>query len=160
MLHLIPAPVHRALLPIAYKFRQRWRRWRKTPIAGCTVIVTDLEGNLLLLRHSYGADAWAMPGGGMAAGENPEDAARREVLEEVGIDLGNLKSLGTMNEEVAHSSHTAYLFSAVTDAHPKPDMREVIEARFFPIHSLPEPLNNKTRARIKHWQDLRRGRPN
>jgi len=27
----LPAPLHRALLPLAHILRHRWRRWRKAP---------------------------------------------------------------------------------------------------------------------------------
>jgi len=36
---------------------------------------------------------------------------------------------------------------------PKPDRREVVEARFFPTHSLPEPLSPHTSARLRFFQD-------
>ncbi len=156
MLHLIerllPAPIHRALLPIAFRIRHRWRRWRKAELAGCCVIISNLSGGVLLLRHSYGPRVWALPGGGMGKGEDPEDAARREVREELGITLGKLQSLGIIEEEVSGSRHIAHLFVATCDARPKPDNREVIEARFFPTHSLPEPLGRITRQRIDIWR--------
>ncbi len=106
----------------------------------------------MLLRHSYGPKVWALPGGGINRGEDPEDAARREVKEELGITLGKMRELSVSNEVVSGSKHTAYLFAAITDARPKPDRREVIEARFFPSHSLPEPLGRITRARIEIWR--------
>lgn len=159
MLHLIerllPAPIHRALLPMAHNLRHRWRRWRGTPLAGVTVIVTNLAGDVLLLRHSYGPETWALPGGGMSRGEAPEQAARREMREELGLELDLLEPLGTLEEELSGSPHTAHIFTAISDARPKPDGREVIEAKFFPTHSLPEPLSGLTRARIAAWKDYR-----
>lgn len=152
MLFWLPAPLHRALLPIAYRIRQRWRRWRKVPLRGCAVVITNLSGDVLLLRHSYGPDAWSLPGGGIDPGEAPEAAARREVKEELGLTLGVVESLGTSEEEVSGSPHTSYLFMSVVDARPRPDGREVTEARFFPSHSLPEPLAPVTRARIQIWR--------
>ncbi len=161
MLHLIekllPAPLHRALLPVAFRIRHLWRRWRKTELAGCCVIVSNLSGGVLLLRHSYGPDVWALPGGGIGKGEAPEAAARREVQEELGMTLGALERLGAIEEEVSGSRHIAHLFAATCDARPQPDKREVIEARFFPTHSLPEPLGRITSERIAIWRTHRRG---
>ncbi len=154
----IPAPLHRALLKIAHRLRHRYRAWRKAPISGSSVIVTDLYGSILLVRHSYGPDAWCIPGGGVGWKENPEDAARREVEEEVGITLGELTSLGSTEDVISGSRHTSHLYHAVVDAMPRADGREVIEARFFPPYSLPEPLSSNTRMRVEAWRDTVRGK--
>lgn len=148
----LPAPLHRALLPLAHAVRHHWRRWRKVPIAGVSVIITNIGGDVLLLKHSYGPAVWSLPGGGLALGEDPKDAARREVREELGIDLARIEPIGTLDEQLSGSPHTAHIFAAVCDQRPRPDRREVIEARFFPSHSLPEPLGETTRARIAVWR--------
>lgn len=148
----LPAPLHRALLPLAHAVRHYWRRWRKAPIAGVSVIITNLGGDVLLLKHSYGPDVWGLPGGGIAAGEDPLEAARREVREELGIELARIEPIGKLEEVLSGSPHTAYLFAATCDQRPQPDGREVTVARFFPSHSLPEPLGSITRARIAAWK--------
>ena len=152
MLDWIPAPLHRALLPIASQIRHIWRKWRKAPLAGCAVVITNLDGDVLLLRHSYGPKVWALPGGGVEFGEEPADAARREVREELGLTLVKLEALGILEETVSGSPHTGYLFTSVSNQHPVPDGREIIEARFFPSHSLPEPLGRVSRERIDVWR--------
>ena len=149
----LPAPIHRALLPLAFRVRHGWRKWRKAEFSGCCVVISNLSGGVLLLRHSYGPKVWALPGGGIGKGEDPADAARREVQEELGMKLGRLDVLGTIKEQVSGSLHTAHLFAAVCDARPKPDNREIVEARFFPTHSLPEPLGRITRQRINIWRE-------
>ncbi len=152
MLHLVPAPIHRALMPLAHFARHNWRRWRKTPIAGVSVIITNLGGDVLLLKHSYGPQVWSVPGGGLGRGEDPQAAARREVFEELGMELTRIDLVGTLDEVLSGSPHTAYIYAAVCDRQPRPDGREVTEARFFPSHSLPEPLGETTRARIAVWR--------
>lgn len=149
---ILPAPLHRALLPLAHALRHRWRLWRKTPIAGVSVIVTNLAGDVLLLKHSYGQQVWSLPGGGLGRGEDPLAAARREVREELGVDLARLEPVGTLEEVLSGSPHTAHIFTGVCDRQPRPDRREVTEARFFPSHSLPEPLGETTRRRIAVWR--------
>lgn len=161
MLHLIeklvPASVHRALLPTVHKLRHRWRKWRGVPLAGVSVVLVNPAGEILLLRHSYGPKVWALPGGGLGANEVASDAAIREVEEELGIALDAVQELGTLKEEISGSPHTAYLFSAVCDLEPKPDGREVIEAHFFPVDALPTPLGRLTQARIDAWKDRSTG---
>ncbi|AOL22679.1 ADP-ribose pyrophosphatase YjhB, NUDIX family [Erythrobacter litoralis] len=156
MLHLIerllPAPLHRALLPIAFRLRQYWRRWRGAPIAGCAVVIDNGSGEILLLRHSYGPRLWMLPSGGIGSHEEPEVAARREIAEELGIRLARIVPVAVLAEQVSGLPHSTHLFAATSNARPRPDQREVIEARFFPTHSLPEPLGQVTAARIAAWK--------
>lgn len=149
---LLPAPLHRALLRLAHRIRHRWRRWRGVPIAGVSVIVTNIGGDVLLLKHSYGPQVWALPGGGIKRGEDPMECARREVHEELGLTLTRIEAVAVIEEEISGSPHTAHVFAAICDRQPRPDQREVMEARFFPPHSLPEPLGRTTHSRIMAWK--------
>lgn len=56
--------------------------------AAARVLLLDPAGRVLLLHYRMpetGFAWWGTPGGGMHAGETPEQAARREVLEETGL---------------------------------------------------------------------------
>ncbi|QIQ85279.1 NUDIX domain-containing protein [Erythrobacter sp.] len=155
---LLPPALHRALLPLAFHVRHRWRLWRGTRLAGCAVVIENGAGEILLLRHSYGPRGWMLPGGGIDRGEEPEAAARREIAEELGIELSRLELVAVIEEVVSGSPHSAHLFAATSTARPRPDRREVIEARFFPADSLPEPLGPVTAARIAAWKAQGRAR--
>jgi len=155
MLRLIPAPLHRALLRAAHRLRHHWRKFRGTTGEGVSVIASDLDGRILLVRHSYGPDQWYFPGGGLRRGECPEAGARRELGEETACTARLLVPLGVLEEELSGASHRAHIFAATTADVPRADGREVIEARFFPTHSLPEPLTPRTRARLDLWQAAR-----
>src|SRR5215510_8052703 len=55
-------------------------------------IVMDDSGRLLLLKHVFRAGSgWGIPGGFIHAGEQPEEAVRRELREEVGLELESAK---------------------------------------------------------------------
>jgi ADP-ribose pyrophosphatase YjhB (NUDIX family) len=152
MFRLVPPALHRFALRWAHRVRHRWRKASGQPLAGVSVLVTDLEGRLLLVRHSYGPQGWALPSGGMKRGENPEDAARREVAEELRCTLEDARVFDTIEETLSGARHTAYLVTGRTLDRPRPDKREVVEAKFCPIHSLPEPQTALTRVRIAAWK--------
>jgi ADP-ribose pyrophosphatase YjhB (NUDIX family) len=58
-------------------------------------VVTDDENRVLLARWTEGRRvAWTMPGGGLEAGEDPQDAVRREVREETGYTVQVQELLG------------------------------------------------------------------
>ena len=152
MLHLIPAPLHRLALRIAYRLRQKLRGVTGKAADGVTIVGRDFEGQVLLVRHSYGPKEWFFPGGGIGKDETPEQAARRELLEETACEIEGLKLVGTVEETVSGALHRGHLFEGVVHDMPEADGREVVEARFFPTHSLPEPLSRHTRERLKMWQ--------
>lgn len=153
MLRLIPPPLHRVLLRVVHALRHRYRKLVRPALRGCSIIATDLDGRLMLVRHTYGPDSWTLPGGGIGRGEDPEDAARRELREETGCVARTMALLETVEEVISGAPHTAYVFHARVDEHPTPDRREVREARFFPTHSLPEPLSDLSRRRIDAWRN-------
>lgn len=145
--------LHRAGLKAAHALRHRWRRWRKTPLAGVSMIARDLDGRLLLVRLSYADAGWSFPGGGAGRGESMEAAAVRELAEETGCTAANARLVGCLEETVSGSPHTAHVFTCLTDDLPRPDGREVVEANFFPLHSLPHPMTERTVARLALWRE-------
>jgi len=50
------------------------------------VVMSDRDGRILLCKTTFKRD-WELPGGIVEPGENPVEAARREVLEEIGVDI-------------------------------------------------------------------------
>ena len=59
-------------------------------------IVTDNRGRVLLLKHRFRpGSGWGMPGGFIEEGEQPEEALRRELREEIGLEIEKLKLFTT-----------------------------------------------------------------
>lgn len=156
-INLLPKPLHRAVLRLANRVRRQWRMFRKVPLRGVSIIARNERGEVLLVRHSYGPDVWALPGGGVARGESPDDAVRRELLEEVGCECRQLRLVTTMEEEISGSPHTAFLYEALLMGKPKPDEREIVEARMFAPEALPGQLGRITASRLARWRNRSSG---
>ncbi|WP_327326942.1 NUDIX hydrolase [Streptomyces sp. NBC_01210] len=57
-------------------------------LAGAAALIRDGRGRVLIVEPNY-RDGWALPGGTIESdrGETPRQAARRETLEEIGLDV-------------------------------------------------------------------------
>ena len=137
MLHLIPAPLHRLLYRIAYRLRARWRRLTHWPSAGISVIACDGEGRVLLVRHSYGSGRWALPGGGLGRTEDPVACARREMREELACELTDISLFEVVEGVIQGAPNRSYIFTARIEGEPRPDGRELLDARWFDLDELP-----------------------
>lgn len=149
MFHLIPAPLHRALFRLGHGLRRMFLRHVAGEVYGCCVIGRDGEGRILLVRHSYGPPVWALPGGGMRRDEDPEAAALRELHEELGCTLAEPVHLGLQRNEFLGSVNHVQVFSGLVQGEPRPDMREVVEARFFALDALPGNLSRTVSYRLE-----------
>lgn len=69
---------------------RRWGVWLTQPRFTVTAgaVVEDERGRVLLLHHVFRKGSrWGIPGGFLVAGEQPEEALRRELREEIGVEL-------------------------------------------------------------------------
>ena len=58
-------------------------------MVGATVLIVDDENRLLLLKR-VDNECWGPPGGAVELGEVVEEAAKRETLEETGLEIGKM----------------------------------------------------------------------
>ena len=63
-------------------------------LVGAVVIIPDARGAMLMERRRHPPGRWGLPGGLMELGESAEETARREVCEETGLTVGELKLEG------------------------------------------------------------------
>lgn len=153
MLHLIPAWLHRRAYRLAHAVRKVWWKLARPRLTGCAIVASDIEGRLLLVRQSYGTGGWCVPTGGVRRGEDPEAAARRELRQETGCEANAMTLLGVEDAVLHGARNRVHVFATRISDQPRPDMREIIEARLFPPHSLPEPLSERTRRRLALWRE-------
>ena len=92
----------------------------------------------------------------MGAGEDPQDCARRELREEVGLEVDDLVALGVLQETLSGSPHTSHVFTIEASQMPRPDRREIIEARFFSADALPDLLTRNVPKRLDMWRAHKR----
>lgn len=59
------------------------------------IFFIEKDGSLLLVKHSY-QKAWSLPGGWLQAGESIEEDVAREMKEEFGVSVTDIKILKTV----------------------------------------------------------------
>ena len=81
----------------------------KKPLVGIGVILTK-ENKILLGKRkgSHGDGDWSFPGGHLEFGESWENCARREVLEETDLTVGNLK-FSTATNDIFEKENKHYI---------------------------------------------------
>ena len=117
---------------------------------GSRVLVTDDDGKVLLIEHTY-VPGWYLPGGGVDTGETMVDAARRELLEETGISCDQLSLFGIYyNSKASRRDHVALYLAEdwrqqVSVVVPN---REIKGIGFFARDQLPNGTTPSTRKRL------------
>lgn len=91
-------------------------------------VIIELEGKVLLVKHSYGHQTWCFPGGGSKRGESFEDTAIREAKEEVGLTLKGVKFLGEfVSEREYKHDHVGVLLAQASSTEVHIDNDEIID---------------------------------
>lgn len=107
---------------------------------GVRVIVVS-NGRVLMVRPAYLKNArWTFPGGGIKKGETLEEAARREVREETGIEIGAVRFIAPLVSDKEYKIDHISLASAEAldrGAIRIQDTLEIAEASWFSFDTLP-----------------------
>ncbi|MCD6476303.1 MAG: NUDIX hydrolase [Anaerolineaceae bacterium] len=117
---------------------------RKRMAAGCLFL--DAHQRVLLVKPNY-KDSWEIPGGVMEEDESPRACAKRETLEEIGLDLrvGRLlvidycERVGNKTESLMFIFDGGILETNEINA-IKLQPEELVEFEFFLHDQLPEPM--------------------
>jgi 8-oxo-dGTP pyrophosphatase MutT (NUDIX family) len=122
---------------------------------GVRVLLTS-GSKLILVRHWY-HPLWVLPGGGVHAHESPEEAAVREIKEELDITIDQLDYLlGIYNNNRGGKQDVVHCFvkefDSVCDIPDKKFNFEISDRAWFDFDALPTPISHATLLRIKEYK--------
>lgn len=145
--------LHRALLRTWRHVPFPFRRWIVRIVApsftvGTACVIERGDGTILLVRLSY-RDGWGLPGGLVGRREDIAQCARREVAEEVGLEVELVGAPAVVVD--SHPQRVDVVYRARTAAEVDPDdaratSPEIVEARWHPAGDLPVLLHETVAA--------------
>ncbi len=120
-------------------------------VAGCLV---ESESRVLLLRRGIepSLGMWTFPGGYVDLGETPAEAAIRETVEEVGMNV-RLGALMGIYADPAHPIAAVAVYLAEPGVEPPGLSLEATEVRYFAADEIPWPnlAFRTTRDALSDW---------
>jgi ADP-ribose pyrophosphatase YjhB (NUDIX family) len=126
------------------------------PKVAVAVVLGDEHGVLLGKRRiDPGSGRWSFPAGYVNRGEKLEEAAVREVEEELGVRTrldGLVGVYSTRGDPVVLVVYAG----AIVDGEPRADGHEVSEVRRFPLDGLPELAFPHDAQVLAEWKLARR----
>lgn len=120
-----------------------------------TLAVSADDRVILVRQYRYAVDdaLWELPAGRIDPGETPEQGARRELMEEVGLEAGVVEPLATFYTTPGFCDELMHVFRAteLRQVPPRPEDDERIEPRWF---GLDEALAMIERGEIREGKTL------
>ncbi|HEX8091636.1 MAG TPA: NUDIX hydrolase [Blastocatellia bacterium] len=111
-------------------------------------VIVDKDDRILLLKHVFRVGSgWGIPGGFMNKGEQPEAALRREVHEEMGLELDSVEL--AFVRALKKSAQVEIYFRASPRGASEPRSVEIKSAEWFKLDELPESLSHDQREIIE-----------
>jgi 8-oxo-dGTP pyrophosphatase MutT (NUDIX family) len=118
-------------------------------LIGAAAVILDDKGRVLLVKHSYGKNNWELPGGKAEDNESAEETAKREIYEEVGLEVRIGQLTGNYYEPKYDMHHFVFTASNYRNQVPQPTSPEILECKFCSKDDLPKPISDFMCKRIE-----------
>ena len=127
------------------KTGENWLKMDKRPKVGVGIIV--IKDNKVLLgkrKNSHGEGSWCFPGGHLEFNESLENCAKREVLEETGIEIKNIR-FETITNDIFKDEGKHYITIFMLCEYDSGEVKVMEPEKcekwnWFEWNNLPEPL--------------------
>jgi NAD+ diphosphatase len=107
-------------------------------IAPCAIVLVRRPGEMLLTRKpEWAPNRYSLVAGFVEFGECLEETAAREVLEETGVRVGNVRYVGSQCWPFPSQLMCGFV-ADYAGGEVVVDTRELADARWFPVDALPE----------------------
>src|ERR1700755_2289109 len=130
-------------------FVRRAGVWLTQPRFAVTAgaVVRDERGRVLLLRHVLRkGSGWGVPGGFLKSGEQPEEAIRRELREETGLELDSVEFAFVRTLRGVRQVEVIFRAAMKADALARVEKGfEIDRAEWFALDSLPDSVSQDQR---------------
>ena len=118
--------------------------------ASASAFITDSEGKVLLVKHSYGQLNWELPGGITEPGEAVDQTVRREVLEETNLVVMPTRLVAVYYYYPQGIHHFFFACDlSDTETQIRPGGPEIVDCCYWTIDKLPRPMTEYTARRIQ-----------
>ena len=103
-------------------------------------VVINEEGRVLLLKHVFRpGSGWGIPGGFLEKGEQPEEAVRRELREETGLEVQSAAMAFLRTHK--RPARVEIIYRCRADGEVKLEGYEIKSGDWFPADKLPSDLS-------------------
>lgn len=121
--------------------------------------IMNNEGMILMQKRSLSKKKnpgiWSKTGGHVDYGENPDDAIKREIFEEIGLNVDNFKLMDKFKHESERENNYVYSYFVLTDKSETDfilQKDEVDSVKYFSIEELIENRGNQ-QFTFSRWDD-------
>ena len=139
------------LLVAADRLRRAYWLVARPVSVGVLSLVVDEGGRVMLVEHTY-RHGWYLPGGGVHRKEPLDEAVRRELREEVGVEPAAEPRLHGVYWNFAQRKSDYIVVFLVERWSRRPSRSlEIADAQFFAPDALPEDTSPAAQRRIAEW---------